>query len=71
MVAAKQPRRGPRITYKCRPALFAFEWDELRMEAQSRGISGDELVGAILSHYIKALDHPLPEPDDSDPPEDA
>lgn len=71
MVAKREPRRGPRIEYRCRVKLFRHEWEELRMEAQSRGITGGELIGAVLSRYIVAMGDQLEPPEGDEPTQDA
>lgn len=52
------PGRKPRVAYKVVVELFPHEWDELRMEAGTRGITGGELIGALLSQYIASSTPP-------------
>lgn len=65
MVDKPRPGRKARVPYKVTVALFAHEWDELRMEAQARKIEGGQLISAILSKYVADMgpvtDAPLPE----------
>lgn len=70
-MSATAAARPHRIRYKCRISLFQAEWDDLEAEAHARGITGDELIGSVLSSYVRyRRDHaPVPEPDDE--PEDA
>lgn len=65
-----RPGHPARVAYKFQCSLFPAEWDELRMEAQARGITGAELIGAILSQYVHAMGPHDRVPPPDDPPED-
>lgn len=71
MVAARKPGHPTRIPYKVTVALFPGEWDEIRMEAQARGITGGELVSAILSKWVHDEEAPTPEDQGDGDPQDA
>lgn len=71
MVAKARPGRKARVPFKVVVALFAHEWDELKMEANARGITGGELIGSILSRYIASMTESLASDGDEDPPQDA
>lgn len=71
MVAKNGPGRKARVPYKVVITLFPHEWDELRMEAQSRGIKGDELLSSVVSRYIAQASPPDDAPPPDEPPSDA
>lgn len=71
MVTKRKPGHPTRIPYKVVVALFPGEWDELKMEASARGITGGELVSAILSRYIHDMKAPPPDESTIPDPEDA
>lgn len=66
--ASPRPVRKP---YRVVVALFQREWEYLEGLCLERKITGGELIGSILSQYIRYReDHPpVPEPEES--PEDA
>jgi hypothetical protein len=67
MVRQTRPGHPARIAYKVTMSLFPQEWDELKMEAQTRGITGGELVAAVISKWLR--DSEAPAPEDQDEPD--
>lgn len=65
MVEKAKAGHPKRLAYKTVLSLFPQEWDELKMEAQTRGITGAELIAAVLSKYV-ASSRRVYEPDDGD-----
>lgn len=55
MVTNGGPGRKARLAYKVTVELFPHEWDKLRMEAQTRGITGGELIASIVSWYVEVM----------------
>lgn len=66
-----KPRPRSRTTYKAEIQLFPEQWETLRAHVVHRGITGGELIAAILSEWIAAHGYPVSEAPLEEPPEDA
>lgn len=70
MVTTGKTPRPQRVTYKAYLTLLPSEWQELREEAHRRGLTGAELLSAIIAHYLATSRAPLPSDPGEEPPED-
>lgn len=70
-MTTRQSPRAARKAYKVTVSLFQWQWDELQMWSILRGITGGEVVSAILCNWLQQNKPPAEEAPPEESPEDA